>query len=70
MQRSQGLRCLNGRSITKIAGTATLLAATDGNVAICKFRIALAIARQDQLEARLLMPAELGPYVPSMEDIT
>ena len=59
---------LTGAGITGAARTAALLAAADGRDAIGKSHIVRAIARQYQLEARVLIPAELGAYAPLMKD--
>lgn len=53
---------LTGAGITSVARTAALLAASAGRDAIGKPDIVPAIARQYQLEARVLIPSELGAY--------
>ena len=61
---------LTGAGITGAARTAALLAAADGRETIGKSHILRAIARQYQLEARVLIPAELGAYAPLLKDAT
>jgi SpoVK/Ycf46/Vps4 family AAA+-type ATPase len=53
---------LTGAGIVSAARTAALLAASEKRDVITKAHLARAIARQYHREARVLMPAELGPY--------
>ena len=60
---------LTGAGITSIARTAALLAAADGCDAISKWHIVQAIARQYRLEARVLIPADLGAYAGFLQEV-
>lgn len=59
---------LTGAGITSAARTAALMAAADGAGMITIRHVALALVRQYQREARVLMPAELGPYAALLQD--
>lgn len=61
---------LTGAGITGAARTAALLAAADGCDTIGKSHLVQAIARQYQLESRVLIPAELGAYAAQIKDGT
>ena len=60
---------LTGAGITGAARTSALLAAVDGCDAIGKWHIVHAIARQYKLEARVLIPAELGAYAGFLQEV-
>jgi hypothetical protein len=60
---------LTGAGITGAARTSALLAAADGCDAIGKRHIVQAIARQYKLEARVLIPAELGTYAGFLQEV-
>lgn len=59
---------LTGAGITSAARTAALMAAADGTGTITIRHVAKALVRQYQREARVLMPAELGPYAALLQD--
>ncbi len=59
---------LTGAGITSAARTAALMAAASGGTQITIGHVARALVRQYQREARVLMPAELGPYATHLQD--
>ncbi len=59
---------LTGAGITSAARTAALMAAASGSTQIAIGHVARALVRQYQREARVLMPAELGPYAAYLQD--
>jgi SpoVK/Ycf46/Vps4 family AAA+-type ATPase len=60
---------LTGAGITNAARTAALLAVAEGRDVIGKSHVVIAIVRQYQLEARVLVASELGAYAPLMRDV-
>lgn len=59
---------LTGAGITGAARTAALLAMAEGGSSITKSHLVRAIARQYRREARVLMPADLGPYAAQIRE--
>ena len=59
---------MNGAAIVGAACTAALFAADENSATITKSHVVRAIARQYQREARILTPAELGPYATELKE--
>jgi SpoVK/Ycf46/Vps4 family AAA+-type ATPase len=60
---------MTGAAIVSTGRTAALLAADAGDEQIRSQHVVEAIARQFQMDARVLAPADLGPYAPLMQKL-
>lgn len=60
---------MTGAAIVSAGRTAALLAVDAGDAKIRSEHLVEAIARQYQMDARVLAPADLGPYAPLMQQL-